>query len=172
MNPCAEGILFRTFVLYHAMKLSKSKTTLKLLSLFEAGKGLLVFLVGAGLLSLIHNSTQQEAAEIVKFLHLNPAHHYPEIFINTLTNLSDVRLWFLSISAIVYSLIRFAEAYGLWNGRLWAMWFAGASGALFLPMELYEVIETPNKARFIILLLNILLVAYLYRSGRHRVSKD
>jgi uncharacterized membrane protein (DUF2068 family) len=150
------------------MKLSKSKITLKLLSLFEAGKGLLVILVGAGLLSLIHHRTQQDAAEIVKIFHLNPAHHYPEIFINTLANLSDVRLWFLSISAIVYSLIRFAEAYGLWNGRLWAIWFAVASGVLFLPMELYELIEKLTAVRVIILFLNTLLVLYLFRLSRHK----
>jgi uncharacterized membrane protein (DUF2068 family) len=153
------------------MKRSQSKNILKLLSLFEAGKGLLVFLVGAGLLSLIHKSTQQEAAEIVKFFHLNPARHYPEIFINTLANLSDARLWFLSVSAILYSLIRFAEAYGLWNDRLWAIWFAIASGALFLPMELYELTEKLSIVRAVILLLNIVLIFYLLRLSRQRSSR-
>ena len=153
------------------MKQQKSKYVLRLLSLFEACKGLLVLLVGAGLLSLIHKNTQQDAEEIVKFFHLNPARHYPEVFINTIANLGNVRLWFLSISALLYSFIRFAEAYGLWYDRLWAIWFAVASSALFLPMELYELIETPTKVRFIILLMNILLVVYLYRSGRHRGSK-
>lgn len=150
----------------------KSKKILKLLSLFEAGKGLLVFLVGFGLVSLIHKSAQQEAAEIVKILHLNPARHYPEIFINTLTHLSDARLWFLSISAILYSLIRFAEAYGLWYDRLWAIWFAIASSALFLPMELYELIEHLTIVRAVIFILNILLVFYLLGLSRHRTSRE
>jgi uncharacterized membrane protein (DUF2068 family) len=154
------------------MRQSKSKKILRLLSLFEAGKGLLVFLVGFGLVSLIHKSAQQEAAEIVKIFHLNPARHYPEIFINTLTNLSDARLWFLSISAIIYSLIRFAEAYGLWYDRLWAIWFAIASSALFLPMELSELIENLTIVRIVIILLNILLVFYLLRLSRHRTSKE
>ena len=154
------------------MKHAHSKNTLKLLSVFEASKGLLVLLVGAGLMTLIHKNAQQEAAEIVKFFHLNPAHHYPEIFLNTIANLTNTHLWLLSASAILYSVIRFVEAYGLWYDRLWAIWFAVASGALYLPMELYELIETPAKTRIIILLMNILLVAYLYRSGRHRASKD
>jgi len=154
------------------MRQSKSKKILRLLSLFEAGKGLLVFLVGFGLVSLVHKSAQQEAAEIVKFFHLNPARHYPEIFINTLTNLSDARLWLLSISAIIYSLIRFAEAYGLWYNRLWAIWFAIASSALFLPMELSELIENLTIVRIVIILLNILLVFYLLRLSRQRTSKE
>jgi len=152
------------------MKQQKSKKILRLLSLFEAGKGLVVLLVGAGLLSLIHKNAQQEAAEIVKIFHLNPARHYPEIFINTIANLGNVRLWFLSISAILYSLIRFAEAYGLWYDRLWAIWFAVASSALFLPMELYELTEKFTIARTIILLINTLLVFYLFRLSRHRAS--
>jgi uncharacterized membrane protein (DUF2068 family) len=150
------------------MKQSRSKNILKLLSLFEAGKGLLVFLVGTGLVTLIHKSAQQEAAEIVRFFHLNPARHYPEIFINTLANLSDVRLLFLSVSAMLYSLIRFAEAYGLWKDRLWAIWFAVASGALFLPMEVYEVIEKCSVGRVVILCTNIVLVIFLFRLSRHR----
>jgi uncharacterized membrane protein (DUF2068 family) len=150
------------------MKQQKSKKILRLLSLFEAGKGLLVLLVGAGLLSLIHKNAQQEAAEIVKIFHLNPARHYPEIFMNTITNLGNVRLWFLSISAALYSLIRFAEAYGLWYDRLWAIWFAVASSALFLPMELYEVTEKFTVARTIILLMNTLLIFYLFRLSRRR----
>ena len=150
------------------MKQHKSKKVLRLLSLFEASKGLLVLLVGAGLLSLIHKNTQQEAAEIVKIFHLNPARHYPEIFINTLANLGNVRLWFLSISAIIYSLIRFAEAYGLWYDRLWALWFAIASGALFLPMEMYELTENFTVVRIVILLMNTLLVFYLFRLSRHK----
>jgi uncharacterized membrane protein (DUF2068 family) len=152
------------------MKQQKSKKVLRLLSLFEAAKGLMVLLVGAGLLSLIHKSAQQEAAEIVKIFHLNPARHFPEIFINTIANLGNVRLWFLSISAMLYSFIRFAEAYGLWYDRLWAIWFAVASSALFLPMELYELTEHFTVARIVILLMNTLLVFYLFQLGRHRAS--
>ena len=152
------------------LKRHHSKNILRLLSLFEAGKGLLVLLAGAGLLSFIHKNTQQAAAEVVKFFHLNPARHYPEVFINTLSNLGNMRLWFLSSSAILYSLIRFAEAYGLWNDRLWAVWFAVASSALFLPMELYEFIESPSLIRVVILFLNIVLVFYLFGQSRRRTS--
>jgi uncharacterized membrane protein (DUF2068 family) len=74
-----------------------------------------------------------------------------------------VNLWLLSISAVLYSLIRFAEAYGLWNNRQWAIWFGVASGALFLPMELYEVIEKITIVRIVILLMNVLLIFYLFR---------
>jgi uncharacterized membrane protein (DUF2068 family) len=154
------------------MKQHPPKKVLRLLSFFEAGKGLLVLLAGAGLLTLIHKNAQQEATEIVKIFHMNPARHYPEIFINTLANLGNVNLWLLSVSAILYSLIRFGEAYGLWKNRLWAIWFGIASGGLFLPMEMYEIIKRPTIVRIVILFMNILLVFYLFRYGRQRADKD
>ena len=150
----------------------KSTLGLKSLSIFEAAKGALVLLVGAGLLTLIHKDVQHEAAEIVRFFHLNPARHYPEIFIKTLSNIGSLHLWFLSVSAILYAIIRLAEAYGLWRDQSWAVWFAIASDVLFLPMELFELTEYITLSRIFILLANLALVIYLLghmrRSSLHK----
>jgi len=139
------------------------KFGLKFLALFEAAKGILVLLVGAGLLTLIHRNVQYEAADIVQFFHLNPARHYPEIFLKTLSNIKNINLWFLSVSAILYVIIRIAEAYGLWHDRLWATWFAVASDALFLPIETFELFERITVQRLLVLLANIALILYLSR---------
>jgi Predicted membrane protein len=144
------------------MKL-KFNIGLKFLALFEAAKGMLVLLVGAGLLTLIHRNVQNEGADIVQFFHLNPAWHYPEIFLKTLSNINSANLWFLSVSAILYVIIRMAEAYGLWHDRAWAIWFAVASSALFLPIELFELYKRITIPRFLVLLLNIALILYLSR---------
>ena len=142
---------------------SKFNFGLKFLALFEAAKGMLVLLVGAGLLTLIHRNIQYEAVDIVQFFHLNPASRYPEIFLKTLSDINSTNLWFLSVSAILYVIIRMAEAYGLWHNRAWAMWFAVASDALFLPIEIFELYERITIPRFLILLVNIVLILYLSR---------
>lgn len=144
---------------------------LKSFAVFEAAKGLLVLVVGAGMLALIHNDVQSEAADIVKFFHLNPARHYPEIFLKTVAHLDSTHLWFLSISAILFAVIRLAEAYGLWFDQTWAVWFAIASDSLFLPMELYELIDRMTTLRLLVLLFNVLLVAYLFRHVRLAQSR-
>ncbi len=136
---------------------------LKSFALFEAAKGLLVLVVGAGLLALIHKDIQSEAADIVKFFHLNPARHYPEIFLKTIAHLDNTHLWFLSVSAILFAAIRLAEAYGLWFDQAWAVWFAIASDSLFLPMEMYELIDRITTLRLLVLLFNVLLLVYLIR---------
>jgi len=146
----------------------KSKFALRGLALFEAAKGILVLLVGAGLLSLVHHNLQEEGMDIVRFFHLNPARHYPEIFLKTLSNISSVQLWFLSLSAILYAVIRIAEAYGLWHDRNWALWFAIASDAIFLPVELGELVTRVTVWRLAILIFNVVLLLYLYWHMRGR----
>jgi uncharacterized membrane protein (DUF2068 family) len=130
---------------------------------FEAFKGLVVLLAGFGLLHYIHRDLQALAEELVHHTHLNPARHYPRIFIEAAGRTSDARLRTLAALAFVYSGVRFIEAYGLWRLRAWAEWFAIVSGGIYVPLELYEIFRRPSWLRLVILLLNLVVVAYLAR---------
>src|SRR4051794_14108963 len=91
---------------------------------FEAFKGIVVLVAGFGLLSLLHRDLEAIAERLVRLSHLNPARHYPRIFIEAASRTSDARLKTLAALALLYSTIRFIEAYGLWRTRVWAEWFA------------------------------------------------
>jgi uncharacterized membrane protein (DUF2068 family) len=69
----------------------------------------------------------------VLWFHLNPARHYPRVFIEAACQATDARLWLLAGAAILGAIFEFVEAYGLWRERRWAGWFAAATGALFSP---------------------------------------
>ena len=131
------------------------------MAVFEFAKGLLVLLAGMGLLALIHRDAQLVAERIVFHFHMNPAHRYPRIFIHTAADLNDARLWWLSIAALIYSTVRFVEAYGLWHERAWAEWFAIISAGLYLPVEIYEFWEKPNAVRGLVFMVNLGIVLYL-----------
>ncbi len=122
---------------------------------------MLVLLAGLGLLSLIHQDVQKKAEDIVMLLHMNPARYYPHIFIDFASKITDARLWFFSIAALLYAAVRFIETYGLWHERAWAEWFAVISSGLYLPVELYHVIEHPNPVSIAVPLVNIGIVIYL-----------
>jgi len=130
-------------------------------AVFEAAKGVLVLVAGFGLLSLVHRDVQHAAETIVRHLHLNPARHYPRVFIEAAGRVSSSRLWMLAGGAFAYSLVRFVEAYGLWRLRAWAEWFAIVSGGLYLPVEVYELARRPSQVKAAILLGNLAVVAYL-----------
>lgn len=143
------------------IKGKSSQNGLRIVSVFEALKGILVLVAGCGLLSFIHKDLHEAAIQLVKVLHLNPARHYPSIFIDAANRVTDFQLWMLALSAFFYSVIRMIEAYGLWTQRRWAEWFGLFSGVIYLPMEVFEVSRELTWPRVTVLLVNLGVVGYL-----------
>ena len=142
--------------------------------MFEAAKGALVVAAGLGLLSLLHHDLQAVAERLVQHSHLNPAHHYPQIFIEAAGRMNDARLVGLAVLAFLYSALRFVEAYGLWHMRTWAEWLAIVAGSAYVPIEVYEIWQRPTWLRGFVLLTNVLIVVYLVKvrvAGRHRLDE-
>lgn len=155
------------------MRAAPNVAGVRAVALFEAAKGLIVVVAGFGLLSLLHHDAQHVAETIVRHLHLNPARHYPRVFIEAAARVTSSRLWLLAGGAFAYSLVRFVEAYGLWRLRPWAEWFAIVAGGLYLPVEVYELFRRPTRVKGAILLGNLAIVAYLLyvRSTAHRQGR-
>ena len=135
----------------------------RLVALFEAFKGLLVLAAGFGLLAVLHRDLQQLAEELVGHFHLNPASGTPRIFLELAARVSDVRLWVLALLAFAYASLRLAEAWGLWRGRRWAEWLAVASGAIYVPIEIYELVSGTSWIKAATLAANLAIVAYMGR---------
>ena len=138
-----------------------SKGGLRIVAGFEAMKGLLVLLVGCGLLSAIHKDLHLAALHLVRVMHLNPAKHYPSIFIDAADRVTDLQLWMLALSALLYCLVRLIEAYGLWNQMQWAEWFGLLSGAMYIPLEIFEAYREFTWPRVTVLVVNLAVVGYL-----------
>jgi uncharacterized membrane protein (DUF2068 family) len=128
---------------------------------FEAAKGLLVMATGLGLLALVHHDVQRAAEAVVRHLHLNPARHYPRVFLEAAANVTDRRLGLLASGAFAYAVVRGVEAYGLWRVRTWAQWFAILSGGIYLPIEIYALVEHATALRAVVLLINVGVVGYV-----------
>jgi uncharacterized membrane protein (DUF2068 family) len=143
------------------MILARHERGLHVVALFEAAKGAIVMVVGCGLLSLIHQDLEEVAERIAAHLHINPASHYPRIFIRAASQMTDSHLWLFAALAFLYATFRFVEAYGLWRMRPWAEWLGLISGAVYIPVEIYELIQRVTWLRFLLLAANLLVVLYL-----------
>lgn len=135
--------------------------TIRAVSVFEAAKGTMVLLAGFGALSLIHHDVQRVTEQLVGHLHLNPAKHYPRIFLDTAAHVTDARLCLLTSLAATYALVRFVEAYGLWRGRRWAEWLAAVSGGIYIPFEIYELSKGITLLALSALVVNSLIVGLM-----------
>jgi uncharacterized membrane protein (DUF2068 family) len=138
-----------------------SRSGLRVVSLFEAAKGLLVLLTGFGLLALIHKDLHLAAEQLVRHFHLNPASHYPRIFIDLANHLNAGKLWAMAFAALIYSVVRFVEAFGLWLGQQWAKWFGLLTAGLYVPVELFEVIRGATWPKLTVVIVNVGIVGYL-----------
>ena len=143
------------------MQIKVDRAGLQTIAIFEALKGSIVLLAAAGLISLVHKDAQAAAEEIVEQFHLNPASHYPHIFLDAVASLTSGKLWLLAAGALLYAAIRFVEAYGLWHERTWAEWLGAVSGSLYVPIEIYELLKGINLLKFVLFLINGAVVIYL-----------
>ena len=139
----------------------QTKRGLRIVSTFEAAKGLLVLLTGFGLFAYVHNDAHLAAENLVRHFHLNPASHYPHVFLDLADHASDGQLWALALSAALYAAIRFIVALGLWRQKTWAKWFGVFAGGLYIPIEVYEIIRGMRWAMVALLLINAGVVVYL-----------
>ncbi len=153
-----------------------SRSGIRMVAVFEATKGLLVLLAGFGVLELIHKDLHQAAEQLVRHLHINPARHYPRIFTDAINHLTDARLWILALSALLYSLVRFVEAIGLWKQRPWAEWFGLLTGGMYIPLEVFEITREVTWPKAAVLIVNSVIVIFLahtlYRSGQRQGMRN
>ena len=134
---------------------------LRTVAAFEAVKGLVVLLLGFSLLGFLGREDEPVVEQLMLRMHFDPANRYLQVFIHTMSQVSDTRLWVLMGFAVLYAVVRFVEAYGLWSERRWAEWFAAFSGGVYIPIEIYELAKRLTWVRFAALLLNLVVVAYM-----------
>ena len=137
------------------------RRTLRAIALFEAVKGLAALAAGIGLLGLLHHNIHQLAVALLWRFHLDPALPYPAILLHYADLLSAIDLRTLAPVALAYIAVRFAEAWGLWRGKIWAEWLGALSGALYIPLEVAHLVHRTTLINAAVLLANVLIVGFL-----------
>lgn len=154
------------------MRHNPAAAALRTVALFEACKGLLALAAAFGLPALLHGDLRALAQRLVHHLHLNPAAHYPQVFVAFAAHVQDMRLGLLALGALAYAALRFAEAYGLFRQRAWAEWLGAVSGAIYVPFELRGLWLHADALHALLLVANLAVVAVMVVSlwRRRRVA--
>lgn len=143
------------------------------IAVFEAVKGLLALAAGFALLAMRHRDMEYVARHVLRTMHLNPDRRMFHELVEAAGKVTPHGIWLVVFGVIIYSIIRFAEAIGLWLEREWAEWFALISGSIYLPWEIYELARRQTWIRWAILAINIVIVLYLLwlRIEMHKFRK-
>jgi uncharacterized membrane protein (DUF2068 family) len=160
LSPAAKIVLHPT-----------QKSVLRVVASFEFAKGVFVLLIGLTALLLVHKDAWVIAESLLALLHVSTDRRSAQMFLDFADRLTDASLWAAAQLAFGYSILRFAEAYGLWKQRTWAEWLAFVSGTLFLPLEIHGLMRGITLLRLTVLVANLGIVVYmvfLIRAGRRR----
>jgi uncharacterized membrane protein (DUF2068 family) len=144
---------------------------LRTIAVFEAFKGLLALAAASGLFLLMHRDVEDIADRIVDHLHLDPASHYPSIFLAAAAKASPEYIRLIAVGALAYAAIRIAEAYGLWRDRSWAEWLGVVTGLIYVPFEVMAFAHRPGPEPLLALATNVGIVLFLGARLRRRALR-
>src|SRR5580704_12230194 len=145
------------------------RNLLRVVASFEFIKGIFVLLIGLSALLLVHKDAWVIAESLLALLHISTDRHWAQLFLDFADDITDARLWAAARLAFAYSVLRFAEGYGLWKQRTWAEWVAFGSGMLLIPLEVRELLRGVTLLRSAVFVGNLIVVfymLYLLRAGR------
>ncbi|MEO9139554.1 MAG: DUF2127 domain-containing protein [Jatrophihabitans sp.] len=86
--------------------------------------------------------------------------------IEKLLNAKSTTLNLIAAGILFYALLQIAEGIGLWSLKRWGEYVAVVGTTLFIPLEVYEVIEKVSWLKIGALVVNVIAVFYLLLSKR------
>ena len=146
--------------------LFKTEKSLKTIAAFEFSKGVVVLLAGFGVLSLLNEKIQNKFEDFVSQFNYSPQGKITSSIYEAITHPQNSLLMIIASFAILYSLLRFAEGYGLWHQENWAKWIGLISSLIYLPYEIYDLARHPGILPVIFILMNLIIIYVLYSTIR------
>jgi uncharacterized membrane protein (DUF2068 family) len=145
---------------------------LRLIAAFKLFKGLVLFAVGIGAAKLLHKNIAFEVERWADLFRVDPNNHYFQRLLERFSILDARKLKELSVGTFFYSALLLTEGTGLLLGKRWAEYFTIFATSSFIPLEVYELARRASPARFVVLLINVVVVVYLvaevYRIRKNR----
>lgn len=140
---------------------SSLRNAVKTMALFEALKGAAALLALLGVLSLLHHDLHRLALELIGHVGLSPHQHYPSLLLQGVDRLNVTPIHTLVLMGCFYAAIRFVEAWGLWQDKVWGEWLGVLSSGIYIPLEVRHVLHRSSWQGALVLVFNIALVLVL-----------
>ena len=141
-----------------------TRVGLKVIAIVEALKGFISCAIVLGIYFFPSKDLRQLGELLVQHFHLNPVHPISEILIDFSRRIPQVSLNLIMSIAVVYTVVRWIEAYGLWKDFRWTEWLAIISCAIYVPFEIYAAIHHPSMTSITLLIINLGIIAYIART--------
>jgi len=151
----------------------KKAPTLYAIIAIKLLKGSLFLTLAIMAYTLSDNDLPAEYKNFLLHLRFNPERKFWADLARQVGQLTEANVLWAAAGTLVYSMFSLVEGVGLIFRVSWAGWMAIGESAFFIPIEIYELVHMRPMAPprgghpmivFIILVLNILIVWYLFQN--------
>ena len=139
-----------------------------LIALFKLVKALLLIAVGIGALRLLHKDVGSVIEHWVEVLRVDPDNHYVHTLLVKLFAVTPKQLEAVGVGTFFYAALLLTEGVGLLLRKHWAEYFTVITTAVFIPLEVFEMVKHLTTAKVVVLVINIAIVWYLIQRIRSR----
>ena len=131
---------------------------------FKFGKGILFLALAAGIFTLTDNNLPEDFRNLLQELHFDPERQFWADIAAKLGSITPKNIIWVASGTVLYASVSLLEALGLFLRKPWGGWIAIGEGAFFIPIELYELGHHFVWGLALILVINVVIVAYLWRN--------
>src|SRR6476646_11249688 len=138
-------------------------------------RGIILALLGVAVLKL--KSTQVSLQDLFEkdLKALNPFFRQIHFQVSDSSTISSIEKFLhaksstltgIGIALILYGALQLAEGIGLWSLQRWGEYLAVVGTTLFIPLEIYEIVDRVSWLKVVVLIINVAAVVYLLWSKR------
>lgn len=184
MNPEKTTVLESAARQTHDGAKKDHAPTLYFIAICKLAKGAALLLLAAGIYSLAGRDLQDDFDKFIEWVHLDPEHHFFHNISDYLATVTPGNVRATALAFSLYGCFLMAGGAGLAARAKWAIWLTIGESAFFIPIEVFELtsrrpprVDVPDEPQphshlfqhpriglLIVLILNILIVCYLYKN--------
>ena len=138
--------------------------TLYAIIAFKLIRGLLLLYLAIGAYRLVGEELRPHFDGAVRWLRLDPETDFFDRLGDRVDAIKPASVRWVATGTLLYGLLSLAEGIGLILRSRVAGWLVLVESAFFVPVETYSLLRKFTPVVAVILVLNVAIVAYLYRN--------
>ena len=142
-----------------------------LIGLFKLFKAGLLIAIGIGAIKFLHKDLSTTVLHWVQLLRVDPDNRYIHGALVRIFRVTPKQLRELSAGTFIYAALFLTEGTGLLLRKHWAEYFTIITTALFIPLEIYELLKHFTVTKLVVTAINVLIVWYLVARVRSRSKR-
>ena len=147
---------------------SERRRGLLLIGVMKLLKSLGLFVLGVGLLSLLHRDAAEAVKHWIEFLRIDAHARLTDELLAKIAGIDHRTLRKLGVGTLLYATVFGVEGVGLLLSKTWAEYMTTGVTTSFLPVEVYELSVHPSAIKAVVTIVNIAVVIYLVLEIRRK----